>query len=136
MSVMNKIPFAIKDSDARTTVSLETFMQFATLKNLAEDLGEDALNNFPPIPAQFDALGNIVQYDTETLEKFIRFFEISIDETKTEEFLFQAIDEENTEFEEIKKFMILINYLDNNKFLHSLAKYTANLIRDAKALFQ
>jgi hypothetical protein len=123
------IPFAI--SNGKTSVSFETFMQFNTLKCLVEDFGQDNLSNFPCLPKQVDGAGNVVEYDTPTLEKFIRLFEICIIET--EENFFSALNAEYTNFEEIKKFLILINYLDNDKFLHSLAKFSAQLIRDGKA---
>ena len=44
-----------------------------------------------------------------------------------------ALNAEYTNFEEIKKFLILINYLDNHKFLHTLAKFSAQLIQNGKA---
>jgi hypothetical protein len=126
-----QIPFSI--SGAKTTISKKTFMEFNTLKFLVEDLGIDDLKTFPPIPSQKDAMGNIIEYDTATLEKFIRLFETCL--TETEETFFKTLNEEYTNFEEIKKFLILINYLDNDKFLHSLAKFSAQLIRDGKVEF-
>jgi len=126
----NEIPFSITGTPGKTTVSYATFMNFETMKCLIEDLGTEDLKCFPPIPSMKDALGEPIEYTTPTLEKFIRLFEISI--TESEEVLLSALNAEYTDFEEIKKFLILINYLDNNKFLHTLAKFSAQLIRDGK----
>jgi hypothetical protein len=126
-----QVPFSIDNSPGKTTISYSTFMNFETLKCLVEDLGTDELECFPPIPSQKDALGNAIEYDTPTLKKFIHLFETSI--TESEDVLLSALNAEYTNFEEIKKFLILINYLDNNKFLHILAKFSAQLIRDGKA---
>lgn len=127
----NEIPFSITGTSGKTTVSYATFMNFETMKCLIEDLGTEDLKCFPPIPSMKDALGNPIEYSTPTLEKFIRLFETSI--TESEEVLLSALNAEYTDFEEIKKFLILINYLDNNKFLHTLAKFSAQVIRDGKA---
>ena len=128
-----QIPFSIQGTEAKTKVSFATFMQFQTMQNLVEDTGTNDLGTLPPIPTLHDALGRPIQYDTATLEKFIRLFEISITTTTEDDSkLFTILEQEYTDFEEIKKFLILINYLDNTKFLNQLAKYSAILIRDGK----
>jgi hypothetical protein len=126
-----QIPFSINGTPGKTTVSYATFMNFETMKCLIEDLGTDDLMCFPPIPSMKNAHGDPIEYSTPTLEKFIRLFETSI--TESEEVLLSALNAEYTDFEEIKKFLILINYLDNHKFLHTLAKFSAQLIRDGNA---
>jgi hypothetical protein len=132
----NKI-IAHKICCAKTTISYGTFKKFNTLKILADDLGLESfplvLKTFARIPPQKDAMGNIIEYDTATLKKFIRLFETCL--TETEETFFKTLNEEYTNFEEIKKFIILITYLDNDKFLHSLEKFSAQLIRDGKLQF-
>jgi hypothetical protein len=38
---------------------------------------------------------------------------------------------ENIEFERVKKYLILINFLDNQQFLNCLCKYTSSLLRNS-----
>jgi len=126
-----KVSFGV--GDGKVLVAYKTFMQFKTMNTMCEDLdlSIDKLIDFPKIPCPCDSNNVPIQMSTIELEKFISLFEISIEHNdKTEEQLFAAIASSNTSFEEIKKFLILINYLDNQQFINSLCKYSAKLIRE------
>ncbi len=129
-----KITFAV--CNEKIDIPYKTFMQFKTLNTMCEDLDldMDKLIDFPKIPCPCDSNNTPIQISTNELQKFISLFEISIEHNdKTEEQLFAAIASSNTSFEEIKKFLILINYLDNQQFLNSLCKYSAKLILENNA---
>lgn len=128
-----KVSFAV--GNGKVEIPYKTFMQFKTMNTMCEDLdlSMDKLNNFPKIPCPCDINNVPIQISTNELQKFISLFEISIEDNKTEEELFAAITSSNTSFEEIKKYLILINFLDNQQFFNSLCKYSAKLIRENNA---
>lgn len=129
-----KVLFAV--GEGKVEIAYKTFMQFKTMNTMCEDLdlSMDKLSDFPKIPCPCDSNNVPIQMSTNELEKFISLFEISIEHNdKTEAQLFAAIASSNTSFDEIKKFLILINFLDNQQFLNSLCKYSAKLIRENNA---
>ena len=132
MSASASIPFVY--GDVTVPINPETLKHFAMISNMLDDLGSSSIDLIP-IPIINDANHNPIPITTEELQHFITLFELCINPEKTEEELFQAFRETNISFNLIKKFMILINYLDNQKFLGCLCKYTAILIRDGKVIF-
>jgi len=123
------IPFAY--GDVIVQVHLTTINHFEMIKNMIDDLGS---SNITPIPILNDAVGEPIHFSVEELQTFISLFELCHNILKNEDDLFQTISEMDISFNQIKKFMILINFLDNQKFLDSLCKYTAKLIRDGKVI--
>jgi len=123
------IPFVY--GSAQVQVSLSTLKKFGLISTMMEDLGS---NEIPVIPTQIDAQGQQIHFSTEELQIFINLFELRHNILKTEDDLFQVIRETNISFNLIKKFMILINFLDNQTFLNSLCKYTAFMIQSDKVI--
>ena len=129
-----KIPFAV--SDGKVEIAYKTFIKFKTLNIMCEDLeiSMDELATFPKIPTQYDANNIPIPISTVELQNFVNLFELyngnENENENAEEELFEAISRLNINFNEIKKYLILINYLDNQSFLNSLCRYAAKLVRD------
>ena len=127
-----KIPFAV--SDGKVEIAYKTFIKFKTLNIMCEDLeiSMDELATFPKIPTQYDANNIPIPISTAELQNFVNLFELynknENGNENTEEELFEAISRLNINFNEIKKYLILINYLDNQSFLNSLCRYAAKLV--------
>lgn len=126
------IPF--RYGDATVPVNMETLKHFAMISNMLDDLDSSSID-LDPVPIVSDTNQNPIQITTEELHHFITLFELCINPDKTEDELFQAFRETDISFNLIKKFIILINYLDNQKFLGCLCKYTAILILEGKVTF-
>lgn len=120
--------------DATVSILMETLKHFAMISNMLDDLGSSSID-LAPVPIVSDANQNPIHFTTEELQHFITLFELCINPNKTEDELFQAFRETDISFNLIKKFMILINYLDNQKFLGCLCKYSAILILEGKVTF-
>ena len=115
--------------DVQVNVSLNTLRKFVLIETMMTDLNSTEI---PHIPILYDAMGNHIQFSTGELQLFIDLFELCHNIVKTEDNLFQAISDSNISSNVIKKFIILINLLDNIKFLNSLCKYIAKLIRNGQ----
>lgn len=131
-SVSALIPF--RYGNVTVPINPETLKHFAMISNMLDDLGSTSID-LDPVPIVSDANQNPIHITTEELQHFITLFELCINPEKTEDDLFKTFREMDISFNLIKKFMILINYLDNQKFLGCLCKYTAILIRDGKLTF-
>ena len=134
-----KILFAV--SDGKVEIAYKTFSKFKTLNIMCEDLeiSMDDLATFPKIPTQYDANNIPIHISTVELQNFVNLFELynknenANGNAEVEAELFEAISRLNINFNEIKKYLILINYLDNQSFLNSLCRYSAKLVRDTNA---
>ena len=126
------IPFVY--GNVSVPINPETLKHFAMISNMLDDLGSTSID-LDPVPIVSDTNQNPIQITTEELQHFITLFELCINPNKTEDELLQAFRETDISFNLIKKFMILINYLDNQKFLGCLCKYTAILILEGKVTF-
>jgi hypothetical protein len=119
--------------DINIPVLLTTMKKFEVIKNMIDDLDSSEI---PQIPIINNSYGEPIYFTKEELQHFINLFEISNNIDKTDEDVFeeinQYINQNNISFNPIKKFSILINFLDNHKFLNILCKYIGILIRNGK----
>ena len=129
MSASASIPFVY--GDVTVPINPETLKHFAMISNMLDDLDSSSID-LAPIPIQLDANLNPIYFTTEELQHFVIMFEFCINPEKTEDELFQVFREMNFSSDQIFKFTILINYLDNQKFLECLTKYIAILILKGK----
>jgi hypothetical protein len=127
--ISSLIPFVY--GNAQVQVELNTLKKFRLIETMIEDLDSTVI---PHIPIQIAKNGTPIYFSSEELQIFINLFELRHNILKTEGDLFQAINDLNISFDMIKKFMILINLLDNQTFLNSLCKYTAFMIHSDKVI--
>jgi hypothetical protein len=124
-----KIPLVI--GNAKVMVAYKTFMQFKTLNTMCEDLGlsMDKISDFSKLPCICDASNIPINFTTDELTEFIKLFELC---SKLDNDVFiNIMQNENIEFEKVKKYLILINFLDNQQFLNCLCKYASSLLRNS-----
>ena len=124
------INFQIEGTENGVEVLLGTLKRFNTFKFMIEDLGEATAENFPKVPLMKDSYGVPIIFTIAELKLYFELFELI-----TENAIFakmNTLEKEMKNFELIKKYLILTNYLDNETFLNTLAKYTAQLIYNGK----
>jgi len=124
-----KVSFAV--GDGKVMVAYKTFMQFKTMNTMCEDLEltMDNLDNFPKLPSIRDASNIPINFTTDELTEFIKLFELCMN--LDNDVFINIMQNENIEFERVKKYLILINFLDNQQFLNCLCKYTSSLLRNS-----
>lgn len=112
-----------KVNDAVVPITIKTLKLFGVYSAMIDDLGispEELTANLPAAPIQPD-----IPFSNDELETFIHLLEYLQDTLKTEHMFFTECDALTISNLQLKKYLILANSLDCEKYLNALCKYTA-----------
>lgn len=106
-------------------VPKEVLQLFRLFRDVNEDCPSDDGSFYADIPIIKDARNVPIEFNKEELEMFFQLAAINSLEI-------DICKKHDISPELLKKFLILINFLDNDVFLHALCHYAAYLIKKGK----
>jgi len=113
------------DAALQVQVPKETLLLFRLFRDINEDCPVDDGSFFADIPIIKDAKNVSIYFTAEELDLF---FELSAKEPLT----IQHLENSAITPELLKRFLLLVNFLDYEDYLHTLCQYAALLIKEGK----
>jgi len=113
------------DAALQVQVPKETLLLFRLFRDINEDCPVEDGSFFADIPIIKDAKAVPIYFTKEELDLF---FELASKEPLT----IQHLDDSAITSELLKRFLLLVNFLDYEDYLHTLCQYAALLIKEGK----
>jgi hypothetical protein len=108
------------------SIPLGLMKEFKTISYMIEDIGWDYKTPIIVPPPQG------LEYSHNELTHFIELMKLAINPEYTPQAFYDLATQMEITSNEVKKFLLLVNFLDNETYLNALARYTAQLIREGK----
>ncbi len=112
----------------RVQVPKEILLLFCLLRNINEDCPSDDGTFIADIPIITDAKANPIYFTAAELDLFFELF-------AKEPLTIQHLEDKAITVDLLKRFLLLVNFLDNEIYLNTLSEYAAFLINAGRFTF-